>query len=145
MILQMVLSSATMPPKEEVATIKEHQSREAFLYSKKWLRDFWKTEKQAIFLERVLNDRPAELPLISTTSSPSLAIVLVDIAAMNFNTTAPLHMAAEMLYAGTDFTSLNWFEQKWAAWYMAFGDPAIATGIMSFALHEVRFSCSLIY
>ena len=58
---------------------------------------------------------------------------------MNFNTTAPLHTSPELLYSGTDFTSLNWFEQKWVAWYMAFNDPAIATGIMSFVLHEVCF------
>ena len=64
---------------------------------------------------------------------------------MSFNTTAPLHMSGEMLYTGTDFTSLNWFEQKWAMWYMLFNDPAIATGLMSFALHEVIYNAKCVH
>jgi len=43
------------------------------------------------------------------------------------------------VYAGTDFSSLSWLEQQWVAWYVWIGNPVIATGLMSFLLHEVRF------
>ena len=62
---------------------------------------------------------------------------------MTMNATVPLvHAAGKTsadLYAsaGADFASLNWFEQQWVAWYVMIGDPAIATGLMSFILHEV--------
>jgi methylsterol monooxygenase len=49
----------------------------------------------------------------------------------------PSHSLPQDLYAGTDFNSLNWFEQKWVDWYLYWGNPVIATGIMSFLLHEV--------
>jgi len=44
---------------------------------------------------------------------------------------------AEQHYKGTDFSSLSWLEKQWAAWYIWIGNPAIATGLMSFLLHEV--------
>ncbi|EJD00388.1 uncharacterized protein FOMMEDRAFT_159067 [Fomitiporia mediterranea MF3/22] len=47
--------------------------------------------------------------------------------------------AVEFLYSNTDFAQLNWFEHKWVQWYLSFKDPAIATGIMSFILHEVIY------
>ena len=54
---------------------------------------------------------------------------------MSFNSTGvPL---LNDLYAGTDFSSLNWFEKQWAHWYIMIGDPIIATGLMSFIMHEV--------
>jgi hypothetical protein len=54
---------------------------------------------------------------------------------MAFNATgASLH---DDLYAGTDFSSLSWFEHQWAWWYVTIGNPVIATGLMSFLLHEV--------
>lgn len=43
------------------------------------------------------------------------------------------------LYSGTDFSSLSWFEQQWAAWYIWFGNPVIATGVLAFVVHEVSF------
>ena len=57
------------------------------------------------------------------------------------NSTAPAYESADVLYANTDFSQLNWLEAKWAAWYLWIGNPVIATGLMSFLLHEVR--CSL--
>lgn len=42
------------------------------------------------------------------------------------------------LYTGTDPSSLNFFERAWMQWYIYWGNPVIATGIMSFLLHEVR-------
>lgn len=56
---------------------------------------------------------------------------------MSFNTTS--NPSASFLYAqaGTDFSSLSWLEQQWSAWYMWVGNPIIATGLMSFILHEV--------
>jgi len=41
------------------------------------------------------------------------------------------------LYAGTDFSSLSWLEQQWVAYYAYIGNPVIATGLMSFLIHEV--------
>lgn len=41
------------------------------------------------------------------------------------------------LYAGTDLSSLSYPEQLWVRWYLWFGNPVIATGVMSFLLHEV--------
>ncbi|KAG6878824.1 hypothetical protein C0992_007445, partial [Termitomyces sp. T32_za158] len=43
------------------------------------------------------------------------------------------------LYSATDFSSLSWFEQKWVAWYVMIGNPVIATGLMSFLLHEIVY------
>ncbi|GLB37040.1 putative sterol desaturase family protein [Lyophyllum shimeji] len=43
------------------------------------------------------------------------------------------------LYSSTDVASLNWFEQQWVAWYVAIGNPVIATGLMSFLLHEIVY------
>ena len=54
---------------------------------------------------------------------------------MAFNGTAPY--AVTDLYAGTDFTSLNWLERQWVAWYIWIGNPVVATGLASFLLHEV--------
>jgi hypothetical protein len=61
---------------------------------------------------------------------------------MSFNTTsAPSSIfhkhSAQELYAGTDFSSLNWIERQWVNWYLMIGDPVIATGLASFLLHEV--------
>lgn len=41
------------------------------------------------------------------------------------------------LYAGVDPTRLNWLEQAWMQWYQYIGNTTVATGIMSFVLHEV--------
>jgi len=41
--------------------------------------------------------------------------------------------------AGADFASLSTLEQLWAKWYIYMGDPVLATGIMSFVLHEVVY------
>ncbi|KAG6874485.1 hypothetical protein C0995_010395 [Termitomyces sp. Mi166 len=53
---------------------------------------------------------------------------------MSFNSTS-----STGLYSTTDFSSLNWFEQQWVAWYAMLGNPVIATGLMSFLLHEVVY------
>ncbi|KAI0308993.1 C-4 methyl sterol oxidase [Amylostereum chailletii] len=62
---------------------------------------------------------------------------------MAFNgTTVPTHqLTAAQLYAGagTDFSSLTWVEQQWAAWYLWIGNPIIATGLASFLLHEIVY------
>ncbi|KAF8530071.1 C-4 methyl sterol oxidase [Hysterangium stoloniferum] len=48
---------------------------------------------------------------------------------------------AALLYsnANTQFSELNIFEQLWAAWYLWIGNPTIATGLMSFLMHEVVY------
>ncbi|KAG0147467.1 hypothetical protein CROQUDRAFT_656029 [Cronartium quercuum f. sp. fusiforme G11] len=43
------------------------------------------------------------------------------------------------LYAGVDLSSLNYPEQLWVKWYLWFGNPVIATGVMSFLLHEIFY------
>jgi len=61
---------------------------------------------------------------------------------MVLNGTVP--NALNELYPGlTDFSSLSWFEQQWVAWYVWIGNPVIATGLMSFLMHEV--CCRIVY
>ena len=55
---------------------------------------------------------------------------------MSFNATLAASMQ-ETLYPGLEFSSLNWLEKQWAAWYIWIANPVIATGLMSFLLHEV--------
>ena len=55
------------------------------------------------------------------------------------NITASALTATELLYADTDFTQLTWLERLWVQWYTSFNDPAIATGLMSFLLHEIVY------
>lgn len=47
--------------------------------------------------------------------------------------------AQNTLYPGVDFAALNWLERLWASYYVWVGNPIIATGLMSFLLHEVRW------
>jgi len=49
------------------------------------------------------------------------------------------------LYAGTDFSSLSWLEQQWVAYYAYIGNPVIATGLMSFLIHEVCLRLFTVY
>lgn len=58
---------------------------------------------------------------------------------MDFNTTAAAvaHETAQQLYAHVDLSKLSWLEQLWASWYIWIENPIIATGLMSFLLHEV--------
>ncbi|GAA5994991.1 methylsterol monooxygenase [Rhodotorula paludigena] len=43
------------------------------------------------------------------------------------------------LYQGVDFSQLNFLERAWASWYSYIGNPILATGIMSFVMHEVVY------
>ncbi|KIY66983.1 hypothetical protein CYLTODRAFT_422927 [Cylindrobasidium torrendii FP15055 ss-10] len=43
------------------------------------------------------------------------------------------------LYAGTDFSSLSFLERQWVNWYVWIGNPVIATGLMSFLMHEIVY------
>jgi len=56
---------------------------------------------------------------------------------MNF--TAPLLQSSAQLYADTDFSQLSRIESLWASWYLWFGDPFVATGLLSFAVHEIVY------
>lgn len=59
---------------------------------------------------------------------------------------SPASAAASHIYAsGLDFSSLSLLEQWWARWYMYIGDPVLATGIMSFAVHEVGSLLCIFY
>ena len=48
--------------------------------------------------------------------------------------------AIQELYSGIDFSSLNWLEHQWAAWYIWVGNPVIATGVLAFVVHEVSLA-----
>jgi len=52
-------------------------------------------------------------------------------------TVAPSYF--EQTYGNTDFSQLTWLELKWVAWYIGFGNTVIATGMMSFLMHEAVY------
>jgi len=54
-----------------------------------------------------------------------------------FNVTAST--VYDAMYPGIDFSSLNWFEQQWAAWYVWWGNPTVATGLLTFFVHEITY------
>ena len=41
------------------------------------------------------------------------------------------------LYGAVDLTGVNWLERTWASYYIWMGNPVLATGLMSFVVHEV--------
>ncbi|KAK4698519.1 methylsterol monooxygenase, partial [Phenoliferia sp. Uapishka_3] len=47
--------------------------------------------------------------------------------------------AVKDLYAGVNTTGLNPLELAWMSWYERFDSPVVATGIMSFLLHEIVY------
>ena len=73
---------------------------------------------------------------INSRTQEELSSVLPPVMSL-LNSTAS--SVIQQLYDSTDFSSLNWFEQQWAAWYIWVGNPVIATGIMAFVVHEVGF------
>ena len=44
------------------------------------------------------------------------------------------------LYGGADLSHLNWLERTWSSYYIWIGNPIIATGLLSFLVHEVSHS-----
>lgn len=62
---------------------------------------------------------------------------------MSFNATN--HLTSSQLYAtlNIDYSQINWFERQWMAWYLWIGNPAIATGLAAFILHEVCLLASI--
>ncbi|THU85740.1 hypothetical protein K435DRAFT_868977 [Dendrothele bispora CBS 962.96] len=58
---------------------------------------------------------------------------------MSFNATVAQPGTYDTLYSGVDSSSLNWAEQKWVAWYVYWGNPVIATGLLSFLMHEIVY------
>jgi len=55
------------------------------------------------------------------------------------NATATAHPSPEQLYANTDFSQLSWLENQWANWYLWMGNPILATGLLSFLVHELVY------
>ena len=41
------------------------------------------------------------------------------------------------LYGDLNMDHLNWLERQWAAYYIWMGNALLATGVMSFVMHEV--------
>jgi hypothetical protein len=57
-----------------------------------------------------------------------------------FNQTVQVDVAetiAKQLYANVNIEALSWAEKSWVNWYLWIGDPSVATGLMSFIMHEV--------
>lgn len=82
-----------------------------------------------------------------------MAQVLTNIVeAVNITARTPVSFASAFtsstlpndIYNGIDFASLSYAEQLWARWYTWIGDPVLATGIMSFVLHEVSRAFSVV-
>lgn len=44
------------------------------------------------------------------------------------------------LYGDINLASLNWFERTWANYYIFMGNAILATGVMSFLLHEASIN-----
>lgn len=51
----------------------------------------------------------------------------------------PVEVSGEDLYKGVDASHLNILERGWMNWYIWWGNPIIATGVMSFLLHELLY------
>ncbi|WVQ62145.1 hypothetical protein V866_006641 [Kwoniella sp. B9012] len=47
--------------------------------------------------------------------------------------------AQNTLYGDVNLESLNWLERTWASYYIWMGNPVLATGVMSFLLHEIVY------
>lgn len=68
-------------------------------------------------------------------------VVTAHLQNLSFNATlassAPSQAAPLMadLYSGVDVAALNHVERAWMNWYLWIGNPAIATGLMSFLMH----------
>jgi len=64
---------------------------------------------------------------------------------MDYNTTSSTSSTYSELYdtPGFSYSDLTSVEKLWVDWHSYFKDPAVATAVMSFALHEVRSLCSL--
>ncbi|KAE8234592.1 hypothetical protein CF326_g363 [Tilletia indica] len=56
-----------------------------------------------------------------------------------FNATVGDTSLHQDLYVGINPDSLNVLEKAWAAWYTYWGNPVVATGLMSFLLHEIVY------
>ncbi|KAI9635254.1 uncharacterized protein MKK02DRAFT_24942 [Dioszegia hungarica] len=47
--------------------------------------------------------------------------------------------AQNQLYPGVDLLGLNWLERTWASYYIWMGNPVLATGLLSFVIHEIVY------
>ncbi|KAJ6507259.1 hypothetical protein C8R47DRAFT_1100654 [Mycena vitilis] len=47
--------------------------------------------------------------------------------------------SASFYDSSVDYASLSWIEQQWMAWYIYIGNPILATGLMSFLVHEIVY------
>ncbi|CEQ42350.1 SPOSA6832_04162 [Sporobolomyces salmonicolor] len=68
----------------------------------------------------------------------------MDVPALLHNATVLLSQASTRhthpgLYAGVDLSQLSVLEQLWVDWYQWWGNPILATGVMSFVLHELLY------
>merc|ERR1711939_360470 len=48
-------------------------------------------------------------------------------------------ISGQELYAGVNVAQLNTFERLWMSYYQSFDNPVVATGIMSFLIHELVY------
>lgn len=71
--------------------------------------------------------------LLSKTSLPSDIYSGIDFSSLSLRE----HHTGLMLHVDAELDRYT-VEQYWAKWYIMIGDPVLATGLMSFLLHEVR-------
>jgi len=89
---------------------------------------------------RYLFELKPGLVRVSFSSTPAMSSFLPSpVPFISKALAANITSDAAKLYldANTNFAALNWFEGWWAAWYLWIQDPTMATGLMSFLMHEV--------
>jgi hypothetical protein len=76
-----------------------------------------------------------------TSTTPNVAINFLErylpVLADQFKTINAT-TAQNELYGAVDLSYVSWLERSWASYYIWMGNPVLATGIMSFLIHEVR-------
>ena len=48
------------------------------------------------------------------------------------------------LYGAIDFSALSWLEKTWSSYYIWMGNPVLATGLLSFIVHEVSEDTAIV-
>lgn len=74
-----------------------------------------------------------------TTATPNVAIHFLErylpVVADQFKTMNST-TAQNLLYGAAELSDLNWLERSWASYYIWMGNPVLATGLLSFMVHE---------
>ncbi len=75
-----------------------------------------------------------------TSTTPNVAIHFLErylpVLADQFKTVNAT-TAQNLLYGAVDLSDLSWLERTWASYYIWMGNQVLATGLLSFLVHEV--------